>query len=51
MIVIASGILLSIVILVFAGFMLTVSANWIFEAPKDGTGQQTPDRSLGKNRS
>jgi hypothetical protein len=51
MILIAGGILLSIVILVFAGFMLTVSADWIFKAPKDGPRYQTPNRPLGKNRS
>jgi len=50
MIVISVGILISIVILVFAGFMMTVSANWIFKAPEDGPRYQTPNRPLGKHR-
>jgi len=50
MILIAGGILISIVILVFAGFMLTVSANWIFGASKDGEDYQTPNHAPGKNR-
>ncbi len=37
MLILAGGILISIAVLVFAGFILTVSANWIFKAPKDGT--------------
>jgi len=35
MLILAGGILVSTVVLVFAGFILTVSANWIFNAPKD----------------
>jgi hypothetical protein len=48
MLILAGGILVSIVVLVFVGFILTVSANWIF-APKDETDYQTPNRSLPKN--
>lgn len=49
MLIIAGGILISMVVLAFGGFILTVSANWIFKAPKDETGYQTPNRSLPKN--
>jgi hypothetical protein len=37
MLILAGGILISIAVLAFAGFILTVSADWIFKAPKDGT--------------
>jgi hypothetical protein len=36
MLILAIGILISIVVLIFAGFILTVSADWIFKVPKDG---------------
>jgi hypothetical protein len=37
MLILAVGILVSMVVLIFAGFILTVSANWMLKAPKDGT--------------
>jgi hypothetical protein len=49
MLILAGGILISMVVLAFAGFMLTVSANWIFKAPKDETGYETPNQSLPKS--
>ena len=49
MLILAGGILVSIVVLVFAGFILTVFGNWIFGDPKDETGYQAPNRSLPKN--
>ena len=35
MLILAGGILISMVVLAFGGFILTVCANWIFKAPKD----------------
>jgi hypothetical protein len=49
MLILAGGILISVVVLAFGGFILTVSANWIFKAPKDGRRHQTADPSLHKN--
>ena len=49
MLILAGWILISVVILAFGGFILTVSANWIFKAPKDGTRHQTTKPSLHKN--
>jgi hypothetical protein len=37
MLILAVGILISMVVLVFVGFILTVSANWLLKTPKDGT--------------
>ena len=51
MLILAGGILISMVVLAFAGFILTVCANWIFEAPKDGTPHQTPNSAFRKNQS
>lgn len=48
MLMLAGGILVSIVVLAFVGFILTVSANWIF-TPKDETDYRTTNRSLPKN--
>ena len=49
MLILAIGILVSVVVLAFVGFILTVFGNWIFPAPKDATDYQTPNRSLPKN--
>ena len=49
MLILAGGILVSIVVLVFVGFLLTVFANWIFNVPKDETGYRTSNRSLPKS--
>jgi hypothetical protein len=49
MLILAGWILISVVILAFAGFILTVSANWIFKAPEVGTSRQTAKPSLRKN--
>jgi len=49
MLILAGWILISVMILAFVGFMLTVSANWIFKAPKDGTDHHTAKPSLRKN--
>jgi hypothetical protein len=49
MLILASGILISVVILAFGGFILTVSANWIFKAPKNGPRHETANPSLHKN--
>jgi hypothetical protein len=49
MLILAGGILVSIVVLIFAGFILTVFGNWIFNAPKDETGYRTANRSLPKS--
>jgi hypothetical protein len=37
MLILAGEVLISMLVLAFVGFILTVSANWIFKAPKDGT--------------
>jgi hypothetical protein len=44
MLILAGGILVSMLVLAFAGFILTVSANWIFE-PKDGRRYHTSNRT------
>jgi hypothetical protein len=49
MLILAGGILISMLVLAFAGFILTISANWIFKAPKDGTHYQAPNRFFHKN--
>jgi hypothetical protein len=43
---ILAGILVSIVVLAFVGFMLTVFADWIFNSRKDETRCETPNRSV-----
>ncbi len=48
MLILAGWILISALILAFVGFMLTVSANWIFNAPKDGSRHEAKP-SLRKN--
>jgi hypothetical protein len=45
---ILAGILVSIVVLAFVGFMLTVFGDWIFNTRKDETGYETPNRSAPK---
>jgi hypothetical protein len=45
---IAGGILISMVVLAFAGFMLTVSANWIFKDNKTKTDYRSSN-GLRKN--
>jgi hypothetical protein len=49
MLILAGGILVSLVVLAFAGFILTVFANWIFNAPKDETDYQAPNQSSSKS--
>jgi len=45
---ILAGILVSILVLSFVGFMLTVFADWIFNSRKDETGYETPNQSHPK---
>jgi cell division protein FtsW (lipid II flippase) len=49
MLILVGWIFISVVILAFVGFMLTVSANWIFNAPKDGKPHETAKPFLRKN--
>ena len=49
MLILAGGPLVSIVVLALVGFILTVSANWIFNIPKDETDYQATNRSLPKS--
>ena len=49
MLILAIGILISIVVLAFGGFILTVFGNWIFPAPKDATDCETPNQSIPKS--
>jgi hypothetical protein len=49
MLILAVGILISVVVLAFGGFILTVFGNWIFPTPKDATDYKTPNQSVPKS--
>ena len=49
MLILVGWIFVSVLILAFVGFMLTVSVNWIFNAPKDETPHETAKPALRKN--